>query len=498
MYNKLELTQMIEKRTNEIYILLISIYLVFAIFYVFFGDMNYDEGWYLYASKAVYFGKTPYIDFSYTQSPLLPYIYGIPQLLFGPSLYVGRLTSLFFGILTCIFTIKVAEKFGGKVGAVIALALISLSPFTIYFFTIVKTYALTAFFIALSFYFLFANENIKNPAKSMLAAFFISLSLGVRFSILPVVFLLVIYILYTERYNIRTIVLTIGTVLITSGLLFLPFLIINKDLLIFNLIGYHLGETGSSLIEYFFNKTFSSLTIISSIVNKFFVILILMSVGLILLLGKRKHFKDYLKIYVLYMAVFSVFFVNLIPCQPYDEYLVILVPLASILAGYGFSEIYNNSKHLLLMALFLILLEASLQNRMGVTSYGYKLIHETEEMADYIKNHTPEDGKLLAFSTYVAVRAEREVLPGFEMSLFSYHPSWSNDKAEKYKVINKDLLNQRIKSKSASAILLTTYELKVLDADTIHLIEENYYLAKSMNWGPDTAYLYSPRVLSKP
>jgi hypothetical protein len=35
-----------------------------------------DEGFYLMASRLVLEHKTPYLDFLYTQAPLLPYAYG--------------------------------------------------------------------------------------------------------------------------------------------------------------------------------------------------------------------------------------------------------------------------------------------------------------------------------------------------------------------------------------------------------------------------------------
>ena len=51
--------------------------------------VNLDEGWYLWASKLVYAGQVLYRDFAYTQTPLLPYVYGAFQLLFGEGLYQG-------------------------------------------------------------------------------------------------------------------------------------------------------------------------------------------------------------------------------------------------------------------------------------------------------------------------------------------------------------------------------------------------------------------------
>ena len=39
------------------------------------GQLNQDEGWYLYASGLVADGQLPYVDFCYTQGPVLPFVY---------------------------------------------------------------------------------------------------------------------------------------------------------------------------------------------------------------------------------------------------------------------------------------------------------------------------------------------------------------------------------------------------------------------------------------
>ena len=44
---------------------------------LWFGDLNQDEGWYLYAARLVSEGKVPYRDFAYPQAPLMPYIYAV-------------------------------------------------------------------------------------------------------------------------------------------------------------------------------------------------------------------------------------------------------------------------------------------------------------------------------------------------------------------------------------------------------------------------------------
>ena len=46
-----------------------------AYFAIWYGGLNQDEGWYLYAAQMVRAGKMPYRDFFFTQGPALPFVY---------------------------------------------------------------------------------------------------------------------------------------------------------------------------------------------------------------------------------------------------------------------------------------------------------------------------------------------------------------------------------------------------------------------------------------
>ena len=41
---------------------------------LYLGDLNQDEGWYLYAAGLTAQGQLPYVDFAYTQAPVLPLV----------------------------------------------------------------------------------------------------------------------------------------------------------------------------------------------------------------------------------------------------------------------------------------------------------------------------------------------------------------------------------------------------------------------------------------
>ena len=488
--------QIIEERANSIYILLISVYVVLGIYYVFFGHLNYDEGFEIYASNLVYDGKIPYIDFWYTHGPVLSYIYGIPQLIFGSSLYVGRLTSLFFGALTLPFTVKIAEKFGGKIGAVVALALMTFNLYSVYLLTYAKAYELNAFFIVLSLYFLFRNNKLGTPTKYMLSIVFMSLAAGVRQSLLILVVLLILYIIYVERKNLRTILVSSVTGLLTCGLIFLPFLVLNRNATVFNLYSFYFQNP--------YSVPYDKMSVFLQMIDSFLIVSILMSVGVLILLLNRQRYSSHIKF--LYIAAFLVFVIHFLPVEISREYPVIIMPVGSILAGYAFSEIYRNSssdftRYFLLMLLTIMSLFVLISNGVQeVDVSGNKgPIQEVDEMATYIKSNTPKDGKILAFSTYIAVQADRELLPGFGYAYYTYNPDWDDEKTREYNAVNRNLLNQYIESRSASAILLTNIEkILILRNEPMPLIEQHYDLVKTMGaWGQysDTVYLYMPKKI---
>ena len=111
--------------------------------FVLRGRLNVDEGWYLDASRLVFHGQIPFRDFGFTQMPLSPYVYGLPQLL-GPSIVLGRLTSLLFVVAAVGLAVRVTWRAVGRYAALAVAVLCLAFPTGIYNLTLVKTYALSA------------------------------------------------------------------------------------------------------------------------------------------------------------------------------------------------------------------------------------------------------------------------------------------------------------------------------------------------------------------
>ncbi len=131
---------------------------------VWYGALNQDEGWYLYAAQLVRAGKLPYHDFFFTQGPTLPVVYSFLSPIWtsaGSPLHGvlgGRVVSLAFGLAGVLafagvarFLVRPDRRFAA---AFAVFAMLACNVYHLYFLTIPKTYALGSFFTAIGFYFL--------------------------------------------------------------------------------------------------------------------------------------------------------------------------------------------------------------------------------------------------------------------------------------------------------------------------------------------------------
>lgn len=165
-----------------------GLYAALGAAFAVFGRVNGDEGWYLVAARLALRGELPYADFAYTQMPLLPYVYGVPQLA-APGLLTGRLTSLALGVGAVSLCVGVARVRAGR-GAAAAVAVLAASALApLYFTVLVKTYALAAFLLAATLAALVA-PGTRRWSDPLAVAAAVALAL-VRTSGLPLALLVV-------------------------------------------------------------------------------------------------------------------------------------------------------------------------------------------------------------------------------------------------------------------------------------------------------------------
>lgn len=137
-----------------------------------------DEGFYLLASRLVLQHKKPYLDFFYTQAPLLPYAYALWFKLAGISWFSARtFAALQTALLGGLLYEHVCHETRKWLAAVFAVVLFASSTFVLGWYPIVKTFALAVLFLFLAYVLL--SRLSPSSSKWWLAAAGLAFGLSV-------------------------------------------------------------------------------------------------------------------------------------------------------------------------------------------------------------------------------------------------------------------------------------------------------------------------------
>jgi len=452
-----------------------------SLVYFLLGRANADEGWYLYASRLVYRGKIPYQDFAYTQTPLLPYVYGISQVLLRPGLYTGRATSLLFLIATAGFNILLAKRYSGIKAAGLTALLLAAFPYGVYFGVIVKTYALVMFLFTLTLFIL--SSQLPNDTKYPLAATVALLAALVRLSAAPYFFVIMVYGLTKVKRHVRYLILaSYGVVAITSLLFILP----NAHSVQWNLLGHHLGQWGEASAA---DKIQIVLCTRIPVLIAAFLSYVLLGLSMAVIAmcnpGTRRRASSYLRqhpdlaLVMLGLGLFAG--AHLWTGGFHTEYFVpAMIPLSSIvsIAYLGIlrslgSPDPNNITHksftawgkaLLHVVFAFCLVLPPFRQTPGLVdlSGGSAPIEEIEQVAQIIINNTTPSDRIMALEAlWIAVEANRDILPGLTMAQFSYQ-NVDRHEAQELKVVNDQLVLEYLERASAKAVIFTDLDVHML------------------------------------
>ena len=182
----------------------LALYVVLGAANLHFGDLNQDEGWYLYAARQVHDGALPYRDFAFTQGPMLPFVYSMAQPLVDRwGVAGGRLFSLLVGFLGALtaagLAARVAPGDRKRLAALLAFILIAGNVYQSYFTTLVKTYSLCAFFLAAGLLALSGARGRGGWLVCFLGGVLLALAAGTRISAGIAMPLAGLYLLFQRR-----------------------------------------------------------------------------------------------------------------------------------------------------------------------------------------------------------------------------------------------------------------------------------------------------------
>ncbi len=227
---------------------ILSLFFVMALLRLIDGD----EGFYILASHLTAGGKTPYLDFFYPQTPLLPYVYGFWMKIFGYSWYSARALSALFavaiGYLLYFHVEGITKK---KAVGLMAVIIYALSSFSFGWYTTVKTFAISMFFLFFSYTLLFGRDGSLNGWRSFLSGLLLGISAGTRLFFVAAVPAFLIGILFAEKEPKRRYAY-LGLNLLGFAVAMIPiaaFFIVSPDNFIFNNLGYHGIRLDMTLVE---------------------------------------------------------------------------------------------------------------------------------------------------------------------------------------------------------------------------------------------------------
>jgi len=428
-------------------------------FALWFGNLNQDEGWYLYAARCVAGGARPYRDFFFTQGPVLPYVYGALSGVWSPQgVLGGRALTLVFGLGGCVMAALLARRAVPRErsleAAVLAFALLACNLYHAYFTTIPKSYGLASFLVMSGFLLLSLCVPREPKTRSMRTAMWalpaglvIAFAAGTRLSLGVLLPVTVLGLLVSfRRTGAAFFLFALGGAL---GLLlvFGPSLAGAREQFVFAQT-FHAARRGGG----------QDLFLVAGSVSRSvraYLPMALMAVALVLspLLGRRSGGSSGGRWAWLWVAGFvCVFVVHLLGPFPYDDYQVPAMGLlAAALAAWTVRSALGTVAHDALCLFWVaVTLVASFgsplpqewllarQDRFWAVKKPQSDLALLRQVGRDVRALSGEtEHTLLTQDVYVAIEAGMSVPGGLEMGPFSYFPGLSDEDAAMFKVLNR-------------------------------------------------------------
>ncbi len=494
----------------------IASYAVFTSLLLVTGQVNGDEGWYLYASKLALRGKKVYQDFSYTQMPLMPYLYGLPQRFIEGGMYVGRITSVLLSLAACLLGVLTARKLASRIGASLAVALFGSFTYGIYYTSIVKTYALVWFFFAVSL-FLMSTET-RETLRLSLAGLSAIAACMVRLSAIAFAVVVVGYCFCaakrtaTRVYLFAIILLSIAI----AGWFIVPDLHAAR----YNLLGHHLSQWSQTGI---LDKILDVVTDRIPQMARLFgpQILLLCACGLVVLRSGASVLRTLygprmLAISAVGAGALLFGLSHLVTGHWHKEYLVpscmALLPIVAVVFArtYQLRAVTAKQRRVLRLAMIAALVWPLLAHRLKHMdlSGGQLPLQEIRQVARFVSDRSDPSDRLLTLSSlFVAVDADRDVLPGLEMGAFSYC-SLTREQADRLRLVNSETLLEYLQEGVAKVVVLTDLDWRKfrnteVAKDLRSALDRRYDLAlKKRHFGPrgpkgENVYVYIRKTVTQ-
>jgi hypothetical protein len=440
------------------------------------GNLNQDEGWYLYAAKMVHEGARPYADFAFTQGPVLPYVYSmLHPVIDALGVAAGRLLTSWFGVLAGMLAAATAarmtERNKGYAFAAVLL-LVCGNVYQSYFTTIVKTYGLCSFLLMGGFFAL----TFRRWHGALLAGVLMALAAGTRLSAGIVLPITGIWLICQRERRLAWLWFGIGGGL-TLLAVFAPFFVSAFEQTCFGLFGYHAGRDPGGMKALLVLK----MGFVSRFVQAYFVFTALL---LATICWHPRQYERNSSMHLMWMCGIGISLVHFVAAFPYDDYQAIAYPvLAVALVVYLIPKMDEAWLVPVLSFLFLVSIAAAFSSPLnqdwfvrGRDRIWWQFKEKSDlaqlrDAADIVRANSPEGSMLLTQDVYLAVDARRRVPANMEMGPFCYYPEMPRERAEKLHLLNREMLLETLTSVEAPLAAFSGYGLAI-ESPSISTVDE--------------------------
>lgn len=458
---------------------------------IYRAELNQDEGWYLYAAREVSQGRMPYVDFAFTQGPVLPVMYAAGHRIAGPlGVEGGRWLTLGFGgialVLSGLLGARLSPAGWRGCGAAITVILLGINVYHSQFTATVKTYALCSALLMGGMVLVHRAAEARRPVAGFLGGLLLALAAGTRLSA-GVVLAVVCFSLLFRRGGRRTLAwffIGLGGA-IGLAAAFGPLLLAAPEAVRFGLLDYHgARDVGNASALWLYKAGFLSR----------FAGAYLVAAGAAVALGLLHLVRPTgppagpadsgpSLVGLVWGCGLAVSLVHLAAPFPYDDYQVVAAPLFCAAIGASFSGWFRARlgddpsatrwPAWTLTLLLLLSVAASFSspiNQQWVVGERDRIwwrpsdrssLRLLQDVASRVREAAGPETELLTQDTYLAVEAGLAVPRGMEMGPFSYFPGLPTDRAERLHLLNRERLEAVLRSTPAPVAAFSGYGLTI-------------------------------------
>jgi hypothetical protein len=304
----------------------IPVCLVEGGFFWFVSQHHYidgDEGFYLLASQLVQQHKKPYVDFFYTQAPLLPYAYAMWFKIAGISWFAARkFAAIQTAILAGLVYEQVCHDTRKCLAGLSAVLLFASSTLIFAWLPIVKTFALATLFLFIAYVILVRVTPSSAGRWYATAGFFWGLSVTTRAYFLMTGPLLLYWIFSQPNGRRFSRILRFVGGLIVGVTPSLVLFLAAPDAYWFDNLGYHAIRSNYGLVGAWPYKVKIVLSLFGGHVTGLQVSLLTLICVILILVRRAKRDAALLAI----LTAFFLGFASILPTPPYIQYFSVMVP----------------------------------------------------------------------------------------------------------------------------------------------------------------------------